>query len=256
MSALGDLGTVVCSYDTTAGYTSNSLAKYFATAGGKARLNWLVQSWMQQNGTGQSLGGSYGEDPPPDLAYSYSPSASSPPSCSLTPDVTTPYVENSLSAFTMAEMTRRLVLHRDVLPPNRFPGVQWADVQNELYGAAPSLFFAGLQWGGMTADPAIFVQSGTNITDIQVRSAGQWRIFSKLGAGYSSSRNVGEITNNAYACFPVLGADGQPLPGQGVEFVLTARASVPKDTTLEGAQYEIQHAIAAIVQAIVNGTLA
>jgi hypothetical protein len=260
---LGDLATIVCSYDTTANYTSNSLAKYFATVGGKARLNWLVQSWLQQQGTNQSLGGSYGENPPADLGYTfYSP----PPMaartsvtaasnrCSIAPDFDTPYVSNTLSMFSMSEMTRRLVMYRDVLPANRFPGMAWSDVQDELYGAEKSTLFPGVLWGGMSSDPAIFVQSGTNITDIQQRSHGQWRIFSKLGAGYSTSRDRGEITNNAYACFPIVGSDGSAKPG-GVEFVLSARVSVPFDKNLVVAQYQLQKAIAAIVAAIVDGRL-
>lgn len=31
---------------------------------------------------------------------------------------------------------------------------------------------------------------------VEERSHGQWRIFSKLGAGYSTSRGMGEITYN------------------------------------------------------------
>ena len=33
------------------------------------------------------------------------------------------------------------------------------DTKVELYGAQESALFPGLQWGGMTADTAIFVQS-------------------------------------------------------------------------------------------------
>lgn len=72
------------------------------------------------------------------------------------------------------------------------------------YGAdlADSSLFPSVQWGGMTADTSIFLQSALNISDVQLQSNGNWRIFSKLGAGFSSSRLVGEITNNAYACLP------------------------------------------------------
>jgi hypothetical protein len=152
-----------------------------------------------------------------------------------------------------AELTRRLVLFRDLLPQNRFPDATWADMQTILYGAHETGLFDGLTWGGMTADTSIFVQSGVNITEIESRSQGAWRIHSKLGAGYSSSRFVGEITSNNYACFPVLDENGQPVPNQGVEFVLSARSSVPSDTELTGAETRIQAAIAAAVNLVVAG---
>lgn len=43
--------------------------------------------------------------------------------------------------------------------------------------------FPGLEWGGMTADTAIFVQSGLDMDLVEQNSQGKWRIFSKLGAG-------------------------------------------------------------------------
>jgi hypothetical protein len=55
----------------------------------------------------------------------------------------------------------------------------------------------------MTACTSIFVQSALNMTETEIASSGRWRIFSKLGAGYSSSRGRGEVMNNAYACLPV-----------------------------------------------------
>jgi hypothetical protein len=72
------------------------------------------------------------------------------------------------------------------------------------YGAdiGESALFPSVQWGGMTADTSIYLQSALNMSSVQLDASGQWRIFSKLGAGYSSSRLVGEITNNGYACLP------------------------------------------------------
>jgi len=57
---LGDLVTIIVTYDKTQNYTSNALGKYFASVGGHERLNHLIHSWMKRN-TSQSLGGSYGE---------------------------------------------------------------------------------------------------------------------------------------------------------------------------------------------------
>jgi hypothetical protein len=73
------------------------------------------------------------------------------------------------------------------------------------YGAGSdhSALFPEVQWGGMTACTSIFVQSALNMTETEIASSGRWRIFSKLGAGYSSSRGRGEVMNNAYACLPV-----------------------------------------------------
>ena len=48
--------------------------------------------------------------------------------------------------------------HMQIDPSLRFPGVTHTDVQGILYGAEDSLFFPGLKWGGMTADPSIFLQ--------------------------------------------------------------------------------------------------
>jgi hypothetical protein len=51
------------------------------------------------------------------------------------------------------------------------------------YGAqTPQLFSPEeVQWGGMTADTAIYLQSSLDISDVQTKSDGHWRIFSKLG---------------------------------------------------------------------------
>jgi hypothetical protein len=58
---LGDLATVICSYDQTAGYTSNSLASYFHDLGWRQRLYDLVQTWLlgppaSTNGTASDIG--------------------------------------------------------------------------------------------------------------------------------------------------------------------------------------------------------
>ena len=67
---LADLATVICSYDTTAGYSSNSLSSYFHDIGWRGRINDLVQNWLlvnQKNDAEQTLGGNYGEVTPSDL---------------------------------------------------------------------------------------------------------------------------------------------------------------------------------------------
>jgi hypothetical protein len=108
-------------------------------------------------------------------------------------------------------MTRRLVQHREVPSELRYPGMQWADVKSVLYGAETSSLFPSLQWGGMTSDTAVYVQTALDMVKTETDARGKWRIFSKLGAGYSSSRLVGEILDNAYACLPVYVVDESPF---------------------------------------------
>lgn len=81
---LADLATVICSYDTTAGYSSNSLSSYFHDLGWRGRLNDLVQNWLLKDQTAketevsQTLGGNYGEVTPSDLTLDVtSPTAAS-----------------------------------------------------------------------------------------------------------------------------------------------------------------------------------
>ena len=53
---LGDLATIVCSYDETQGYTSNSLSAYFHDIGGRDRIYELVSGdWLDRKH--ESLGG-------------------------------------------------------------------------------------------------------------------------------------------------------------------------------------------------------
>jgi hypothetical protein len=98
--------------------------------------------------------------------------------------------------------------------------------------------FINSTMAGMAADPCIFIQSSVNISDIDQRSRGRWRIHSKLGNGYSTrsavspapplhtraffqhyllvrSRQVGEIRSNGYACFPVLDSSGSAVVNSG-----------------------------------------
>ena len=72
----------------------------------------------------------------------------------------------------------------------------------------------------MTSDPGIYLQSAL---EEEIESdwswSPNWRIFSKLGAGYSSLRYRGEVLTNSYGCLP--DTEG------GLEFTLAIRTSVP-----------------------------
>jgi len=257
-TALGDLATIVCSYDHTQGYSSNALSSYFHDIGWRQRLYDLVQDWLlvgndndtldsdvgrtrshsddsnkkqqqqrqqtggnEEEGRGQgqdplSLGGNYGEPTPTDLSFDVEsgrpadrPDGNQDPStCSVDQDPQPVTFSNSLSALAAAELLRRIALHRELDQSLQFPGATWRDIQTVLYGAETSLFFSGLQWGGMTADTAIFLQAALDLPSLlqewgaSDQQSQQWRIFSKLGAGYSTTRDKGEIVSNAYACIP------------------------------------------------------
>eukprot|EP01031_Cornospumella_fuschlensis_P036464 gene36464-44233_t len=190
---LGDLATVVCSYDTTAGYSSNSLSSYFHDIGWRQRIHdYIVNDWLWkgQNKFNESLGGNYGEATPSDLSFTLTPGTTSAPAA-VDKDPWPVVYPNSLSSLSEAEMVRRLALWREMGGEGGagFPGLTWMDVQHILYGSSKSVLFPGQLWGGMTADPSIFLQSVPAVQEllssVDSPNRASYRIFSKLGAGYS-----------------------------------------------------------------------
>lgn len=164
MTPLGDLATIVCSYDHTAGYSSNSLSSYFHDLGWRDRLASLVAgNWLGVPEQNLTLGGNYGEATPSDLSYSLT-SKDADLKCTAAKDPWPKVYDNSLSALAAAEMTRRIVQFREISPELRFPGATWHDMKEEMYGAEKSTLFPGQIWGGMTVDTAIFLQSALNMT--------------------------------------------------------------------------------------------
>jgi hypothetical protein len=246
---LGDLATVLVTYDATAGYTSNALGKWFATVGNHTRLNWIVQDWLGQRK--ESLGGSYGEPVPNDLKFTFSaPPATRQATCKITPDLGS-IAEDTLSPLTAAELVRRMVLTREIDAKRVMPGLSWQSAKDILYGASNSSLFPGLLWGGMSADPGVYVQSGLNITQVDEDAQGQWRIFSKLGAGVSALRTPGaEIITNAYACLPTLTSTG--AYDGGYEFVISARAYSSSLATSDRLMHET---ISKLVHLIATGVV-
>ena len=87
----------------------------------------------------------------------------------------------------------------------------------------------------MTADTAIFLQSAFQNADVTISNQYDWRIFSKLGAGYSTLRSRGEIVTSAYGCIP--------FEGGGIELTITCRGSVPGDTSLKQAEVKVKVAV-------------
>jgi hypothetical protein len=159
---------------------------------------------------------------------------------------------NALTALTEAEMTRRVVLFSDINSAFRFPGVTWEDAKNILYGAESSVLFPGLKWGGMSADIGIFMQSALQMSEVEEKSKGSWRIFSKLGAGWSDTRSAGEIVSNAYACLPALDDSGNAIANSGYEITITVRNSVPGDGSLKYAEQNVLKTFQEIIGAVIS----
>ncbi len=128
---LGDFATVICSYDTTAGYSSNSLSSYFNDIGWRDRENSLVNSWLGSVAVSgvesQSLGGNYGEATPSDLGFDFTQSNGG--NCTANKDKTTTVYQNHISAVSAVEMARRLILNREIDDAFKFPGMTWEDTK-------------------------------------------------------------------------------------------------------------------------------
>ena len=251
---LGDLASVVCSYDVTAGYTSNSLSSFFHDIGWRSNLNDLINSeWLGMqvnNDYPQSLGGNYGEASPSDLQLIVSENDEK---CSIDKDEWLHTYDNTISALTAVELLRRIVLHSDIPNEMRFPGLKIDDIKSILYGASNSTFlFPEQMWGGMSADISIFLQSSVDINKIDEISDGKWRVFSKLGAGYSSSRQVGEIVSNTYACLPTSTETGST---DGTEFSITIRGSIVKDSSLKLVEQQVKDAYDQVINLIQSNQL-
>ncbi len=90
----------------------------------------------------------------------------------------------------------------------------------------------------MTADTAVFLQSVPAVASLLSKQGNEdsFRIFSKLGAGYSSSRQVGEIVSNAYLCLP-------STDNGGAELTVTVRGSVASDYDLSKVEQHVYQAM-------------
>jgi hypothetical protein len=131
----GDLATVVCSYDHTAGYSSNSLSSYFHDIGWRDRINSVVlQDWLKVP-SNQTLGGNYGEATPTDLGFTATETEDgSKKTCSMDKDPWPKKYDNTISALTEVELTRRLAHHRELSDEKRsYPGASWMDIQVEFF---------------------------------------------------------------------------------------------------------------------------
>lgn len=237
---LGDLITSVANYDDNP-YSSNSLGRYFHNIGGRSRANAIIHSWLGRPAS-ETFGGNYGEAAP-GLGYMFVEPGGA--NVTVAADQTAGPA-NHLSMLTLAEALKRTVLLREE-PAQRLPGLTWPDARTLLFGADNSATYG--EWGGLTADDAIYMQSAHDWSYIERRSQGRWRIFSKLGLGTD-----GQFVNVAYACLPVLDASGQPLPGRGRELVIAAHLATG-GSDLAARDRLLARAFRAIVIRVVDGRL-
>lgn len=236
---LGDLVTVVHDYDERA-YSSNGLARYFHDIGGRAEAQALITDWLGRP-PHETFGGNYGS-PAPALGYTFTEPTGA--SVTLVPDLASGRT-NHLSTFTLAEFLKRLVMHRED-STTRLPGIQWADVETLLYGAREATAHGG--WGGMSADPSIYVQAGVPIDVIERRSRGTWRTFGKLGLG------DGEFVHVDYACLPVLDDRGAVVPDVGKEVFIATRLAAGGATWADRDAL-LASAYATLLARVVDGRL-
>lgn len=226
---VGDLLTTCCSYDTTLGISSNQIGAWFHAVGGHAHANTTLHEWLGAP-PDETFGGDYGESIGTtrlvnerilaNMPSSVHPKAA-PLDVSLEYPPPTPLIENHMSALTMAEWMRRIVHAREDGEANdkrtRLPRTMvWEDAETILYGGsekAASVYTDAhgnpvrLQWGGASMSSDIYLQLAAGMngsSPVEKRANESWRIFSKLGFGYSSERKQYELALNGYMCLPIL----------------------------------------------------
>ncbi len=242
---LGDLSTIIHSYGSNPqNLESNCLAYYFLNIGGRQQLDDNIHSWLGGS-TSDSLGGDYGCSDTYDLSMTFTEIGNITNKCSI-PNSKFVTIENSLSALAESEFYKRIVMTREE-PEYKYPDTEWQDVKQLMYGPLNSTMFPGIKWGGGTTDTAWYIQSGlTNVSMIDENTSGNWRIFSKLGAGDT------DIVYNSYACFPEYeGSD--IVVNSGVEFVISLRYT--STASLFYTDTLVHENIQPVIQAIMDGTI-
>jgi hypothetical protein len=204
--SVGDLVSSMHAYDNQP-YSSNGLGRWFHDIGGRQRANDLIHDLWLQRPASETFGGNYGSASPP-LGYQFSEASGA--TLTVTPDQTAGPA-NKLSMLTLAMALQRVVLHREQ-PKTRLPGLQWQDIEVLLHGAKTSAAYG--DWGGMSADTAIYLQSAHDWSWIEQRSQGRWRVHGKLGLGTKY-----QFVWVGYACLPWLDGQGQPIANWGREVV-------------------------------------
>jgi hypothetical protein len=215
---IGDLVTDIETYQSRVS-SSNGLARWFKNVAGRDVAQSLVTDWLGR--TGEEFRGGYGTDlASPGFTFKEANGAS----VTLGSDDRSG-ITNLLSMMTEAEALKRLAVWDD--EATRPPHLEADDAETVLYGAETPLAYRN-EAGGMMRDQAIYMQNAFDMKTVEAESHGRWRIFSKEGDGTATRPglgNVSEAANVAYACVPVLDAQGEPVPDRGAEFVLGIHAT-------------------------------
>mmetsp|Transcript_38463 Transcript_38463/g.100696 ORF Transcript_38463/g.100696 Transcript_38463/m.100696 type:complete len:418 (-) Transcript_38463:90-1343(-) len=232
---LSDLLTVVTSYDsnsTRPDVSSNAIGAYMHWIAGHEDANRFMHDVIGGDAS-ESFGGNYGEPVPSEVGYDFRTPKGEEITSGPYP-TPTPLISNHMSCLTMAEWIRRIVMARE-------EGQDVADSQSILYGAQESELFPNLQWGGMSMGTDVYLQRAVNVSEIDRRSGGLWRIFSKLGAGTSTTEHPGqfEITLNGYASWPVLDDNSEPVSNRGLEFAITAAVAADSGAEADRAMQDV-----------------
>jgi hypothetical protein len=240
---VGDLVSVVHSYDERI-YTSNGLMSWFHDIGGRFFANQLMhERWLNRPET-EIYGANYGQASSK-IGFTF---AKDEKTTEIKPDQG--WIKNNrLSTFTLAESLKRLVMYREN-PETQLEYSTWDDIKVLLYGAQESIWYDQRTPQGMEGDVSVYLQQAVDLDQIEENTQGQWRIFSKLGLGFSRG---GEIVHTDYACLPLFDQEGQPVVNQGVEMILSIHLPL-HDQYAQGDQI-LADLYTQIVQAVLKGDL-
>ncbi|TPV54778.1 hypothetical protein FJ444_18140 [Aestuariibacter sp. GS-14] len=241
---LADLVTSVHSYAEAgvADGNSNAIATYFANVAGRDYLTQLFHSgWINTPNANVRFRGAYGPVafmPESDLWTSASLSYSHPVAhyaegpddpgyqsyrcddCGLTGN-------KPMSTLAEAEFLKRL-MSGEREPLTQLPGFDNSDLTMLLY--APGHNSAAGNVGGMMSGIGLMLARSIAATlapgdkrepnvVLDELTAGKWRIFQKIGAGPSETRQQGETVLLAHVCLPMVQG--------GREFTLAVQSEVP-----------------------------
>lgn len=241
---LGDLITSINSYAPSgkADGNSNAIATYFANIAGREFLTGLFHDkWLKMNNPAIRFRGAYGPTAfaPSSAAWRFDlrekltvepfEEASDDPfyqsyrcdECGLTGN-------KPMTTLAQAEFLKRMVTHNSE-PQTRLPGFMSSHLEMLLYGNGHSN--SVVDAGGMQAGIGVLLAraiayalapgsdaSAKEVLDEQ--TGGRWRIFQKIGAGPSETRNQSETVLLAHV---ILQLNGKLMR----EFTLAVQTEVP-----------------------------
>lgn len=238
---------------------SNNISTWAKNLSGRSFNQKLVQDWMGR--PGERFDGGYGTYSPDNLERGRPfgkkvTAEDSSAAVELKPPPAPSGVSNSLSAFTLAEFLKRLVMFREDAY-TRVPSLQWEDVKIILYGAKPgrSRYFADLQVGGMQGGSSSYIEAalgGPQSVDADTR--GQWRTFTKIGYGRGKGKPANDFVWHGYGCMPRFNASGRAT-NAGKEFIISAYLGGNVGRTDKQQDAILTSIVQGLVARIMNGTI-